>query len=153
MGFFFLGGWRFLLLLLKRLKAFVFFFGGWSFSLLLLKRLKVFIFTLGGWRFLWWKWNLIHANLFFIIVTIDLHFTCIHSLILFGFSTHLTLPFIKTPYSWWFHITKISILAYIAKNSGNKIKIHFIIFWYYKKFTQQYEHKIHYRSLCFYLLM
>jgi hypothetical protein len=31
--------------------------------------------------------------------------------------------------------------------------IHFIIFSYYKKFTQQYEHRINCRSLCFYVLL
>ncbi len=71
--------------------------------------------------------------------------------ILFCFSTHLTLPFIKTLDSWLFHITKISISGYITKNFRNNITIHFIIFWYYKKFTQRYKHRIHYKSLCFFV--
>jgi hypothetical protein len=69
------------------------------------------------------------------------------------FSTHLALPFIKRPYSWLFHITKICTLEYIVKNSKNKITIHFIIFWYYKKFTQQYKHIIQCKSLCFSVLL
>jgi hypothetical protein len=82
-----------------------------------------------------------------------LHFTCIHSLFLFWSSTHLTLPFIKTPDSWLFHITIIRTLVYIVKNSRNKITIHFIMFWYYIKITQRYEHRIHCKSLCFYVLL
>jgi hypothetical protein len=35
----------------------------------------------------------------------------------------------------------------------NNITIHFIIIWHYKKFTQRNEHKIHYRSLCFSILL
>ncbi len=76
---------------------------------------------------------------------------CIHSLFLFSFSTHLTLPFIKTPNSWLFHITKIYTSKYIVKNSKKKITIQFIISWYYRKFTQWYKHKIHYKSLCFFV--
>jgi len=85
--------------------------------------------------------NLIPIELFHIIITINLHFTCIHSLFLSWFSTHLTLAFIKTPNSWLFHITKIYTSKYLVKNSWNNIIIHFIIFWYYRKFTQQYEHR------------
>jgi hypothetical protein len=40
-----------------------------------------------------------------------------------------------------------------CKNSTNNIIIHFIIFWYYKNFTQWYEHKIHCKSLCFFVLL
>jgi hypothetical protein len=69
------------------------------------------------------------------------------------FSTHLTLPFIKTPNSWLFYITKICTSKCIVKNSKNKVTIHFIILWYYKKFTQRYEHKIHSKSLCFFVLL
>jgi hypothetical protein len=82
-----------------------------------------------------------------------LRFTCLHSLFLPWFSTHLTLPFIKTLKSWLFHITKICTLEYIVINSGHKITIHFIIFWYYRKLTQQYEHRICWKSLCFSVLL
>jgi hypothetical protein len=72
-----------------------------------------------------------------------------HTFISFTFfSTNLTLPFIKTLDSWLFHIIRISTSEYVIKNSKNKITIHFIILWYYKKFTQQYKHKIHYRNMC-----
>jgi hypothetical protein len=60
---------------------------------------------------------------------------------------------VKKPYSWLFHIIKICILEYIEKNSRNKITIYFIIFWYYKKFTQQYKHRIQCKKLCFYVLL
>jgi len=82
-----------------------------------------------------------------------LHFTCIHLVFLPCFSTHLTLPFIKTPDSWLFHITKICTLEYIIKNSRNNITIHFIIFWYYRKFTQRYKHRFQCKSLRFFVLL
>jgi hypothetical protein len=78
---------------------------------------------------------------------------CIHSLFPPWFSTHLTLPFIKTLESWLFHIIRICTSKYIVKNFRNNITIHFIIFWYYKIFTQWYEHKINCRSLCFSILL
>jgi hypothetical protein len=88
----------------------------------------------------WYKWNFNPTKLFHTIVTTDFHFTFIHSLVLPWFSTHLTLSFIKTSYSWLFHITKIYTLESIVKNSKSMITIHFIIFWYYK-------------SLCFFVLL
>jgi len=84
---------------------------------------------------------------------IYLHFTCIHSLFMPWFSTHLTLTFIKTPNSWLFHITRICTSKCIVKNSRNKVTIHFIILWYNKKFTQWYEHRIHSKSLCLSVLL
>jgi hypothetical protein len=53
--------------------------------------------------------------------------TFMHSLLFPWFSTYLTLWFIKTPYSWLFHITKICTSQYVVKNSRNRITIHFII--------------------------
>jgi hypothetical protein len=102
---------------------------------------------------LWYKWNWSPTKLFHATIIIDLHFTCIHSLFLLWSWTHITLPFIKTLDSWLFHITKIYTLVYIVKNSRNKIIIHFIIFWYDTKITQRYEHKIHYKGLCFFVLL
>jgi hypothetical protein len=92
--------------------------------------------------------NLILAKLFHYIVTTNLHFICIHSPFLPWFLTHLTSRFLKTLDSWLFHITRIYTIKYIRNN----ITIHFIILWYYRKFTQQYEHKHHYRSLFFYFI-
>jgi hypothetical protein len=96
--------------------------------------------------------NLIPTKLFHITITTYLHFTCIHSLILPWFSTHLTFPFIKTSNSCLFHITKICTSKYIVRNSRNKITIHFIILWYYSKFTQHFEHRNHY-SLYFFIVL
>jgi len=97
--------------------------------------------------------NLILVELFHTTIITYLHFTCIHSIIMPWFSTHLTLPFIKTPYSWLFHITKIYTSEYIIKNSKNNITINFIILWNYRKFTKWYKHKIHCKSLCFFVLL
>jgi hypothetical protein len=85
-------------------------------------------------------------------VLIDLYFTCIHPLFMPYFPTHLTLPCIKTLDSWLFLITRICTSEYIKKNSRNKMTIHFIIFWYYKKFTLWHKHRIQYRSMCFSIL-
>ncbi len=93
--------------------------------------------------------NLILAKLFHSIATTNLHFICIHSPFLPWFLTHLTLPFIKTLDSWIFHMTKIYTLEYIR----NKITIHFIILWYYRKFTHQYEHRNHQKNLYFSILL
>ncbi len=82
-----------------------------------------------------------------------MHFTCIHPLFLPSFSTPLTLPFIKTLYSRLFHITRICSSKYIIKNSRNKIRIHLRIFRYYKKITQWYNHRIHFKILCFSILL
>jgi len=69
------------------------------------------------------------------------------------FSTHLTLPFIKTPYSWLFHITKIYTSEYIIKNSKNNIIIHCVILWNYRKFTKWYKYRIHCKILFFFVLL
>jgi len=51
--------------------------------------------------------------------------------VLFGlFDCDYTLPFIKTPNSWLFHITRIFTLEYIVQNLKIKITFHFIIFSY-----------------------
>jgi hypothetical protein len=92
-------------------------------------------------------------KIFHSTVTTNLQFTCIYLFFLFWFSAFLTLPFIETPYSWLFYLTKICFSKYIIKNSKNKITIHFIICWCYKNFTQQYEHNIDYRSLCISILL
>jgi len=93
--------------------------------------------------------NLILTELFHIIVTTNLHFTCIHSLFFLGISTHLTLAFIQILVSWLFHIIKIFTSEYIVKNSRNKITIQFINI----KFTQQFKHKNYYRSIYFSILL
>ncbi len=83
--------------------------------------------------------------------TLHMHTSIIYALI---FNTlNIAIPFIKTPYSWLFHITRICISEYIMKISKNNITIHFIIFWYYRKFTQWYKHIIHYRSICLSILL
>jgi len=60
-----------------------------------------------------------------------------------NFAIHWNIEFMDISYN------KIYTLKYIR----NKITIHFITFWYFKKITQQFEHKIHYKSLYFSTLL
>jgi hypothetical protein len=65
----------------------------------------------------------------------------------------MTLQFIKTPYSWLVHITKICTSKYNAEQSKEKITIISLHFLYYKNFTQQYGYENHYKSLYFSVLL
>jgi hypothetical protein len=73
---------------------------------------------------------------------LHLHTSIISALI---FNT-LNLAIHKNTRSMIISLTKICTSKYIEKISKKKITIHFIIFYYYKKFTQQYGHKIHCKS-------
>ncbi len=84
-------------------------------------------------------------NLFHITITTNLHYN-MHTFTIFAL-------ILNTSDSWLFHIIRIFISKYNAKNPETKLQFLTLHFLYYKKFTQQYRYGNHNRSLYFSVLL